>query len=315
MDESPLDSVIVYLGGRIMEKFLDTGDFLDGDVIWITSEASDGNYTVEVRAWDAFGNMGSSVDVMLTVRNSFPRVLWVPDDYETIQDAVNASEDGDTVRVRDGVYTETVYFWDKNIWLESENGPEHTVIDASDKAWGIYCIGTQDTTAVIRGFTIINSSYLGILIDFQASPKILNNIVINSTQSSLRTSINRSVIRNNIFMNSRQGVELHISNGAFENNIIMNVDRYAIYNVYIYVNPVIPDYNLICNYENLTNDPLIQFGNNNIIDRNPLFLNESFILQDDSPCKDAGHPSLYDPDGSRSDIGAYGGPYAYQISN
>jgi hypothetical protein len=36
--------------------------------------------------------------------------------------------------------------------------------------------------------------------------------------------------------------------------------------------------------------------------------NDSFVLTSQSPMRDAGNPKLLDPDGTRSDIGAYGGP-------
>lgn len=38
--------------------------------------------------------------------------------------------------------------------------------------------------------------------------------------------------------------------------------------------------------------------------------NDSYVLARTSPCVDAGDPELVDPDGTRSDIGALGGPYA-----
>jgi len=45
----------------------------------------------------------------------------------------------------------------------------------------------------------------------------------------------------------------------------------------------------------------------------PLFSSDSsFIPQDGSPTIDAGHPELSDPDGTRSDIGPYGGPQGRQ---
>jgi len=47
------------------------------------------------------------------------------------------------------------------------------------------------------------------------------------------------------------------------------------------------------------------------IDSNPLFINSgNFHLQSGSPCIDAGNPSSQynDPDGTRNDMGAYGGP-------
>jgi hypothetical protein len=37
-------------------------------------------------------------------------------------------------------------------------------------------------------------------------------------------------------------------------------------------------------------------------------MTEDWELESDSPCIDAGDPNVEDPDGSRSDIGAFGGP-------
>ncbi len=45
----------------------------------------------------------------------------------------------------------------------------------------------------------------------------------------------------------------------------------------------------------------------------PLFSDDStFHLQPNSPAVDAGHPEIYDNDGTRSDIGPYGGPQGFQ---
>ena len=44
----------------------------------------------------------------------------------------------------------------------------------------------------------------------------------------------------------------------------------------------------------------------------PLFadtINLALLLN--SPCKNAGDPEIVNPDGSRSDLGAWGGPHAY----
>jgi hypothetical protein len=56
-------------------------------------------------------------------------------------------------------------------------------------------------------------------------------------------------------------------------------------------------------------------GVNGNISTNPLFAdpkNGDFSLKSDSPCLDAGNPDpmYHDPDGSRNDMGAYGGPKA-----
>ncbi|MDP8240538.1 MAG: Ig-like domain-containing protein [Candidatus Hatepunaea meridiana] len=313
MDDVGLDSVNVYLNGQELHKLTDIEEFSEVNIIWITSDYTDGNYIIEVRAWDSSGNIGIGVGVVLTVRNNVPRVIWVPDDYRTIQDAINASEDGDTVRVKPGTYYEMIYFWDKNVWLESEKGPETTIIDVRDHTWGLKFEGGQDTTAGVRGFTIQNSPFLAIYCATVSSPKIVNNIFYNSGQSALRNFINRSVIRNNIFSTSRQGAELNISFGEFDNNIVIHCERFAVWNSYFDENPIVPDFNLIWDYNERTNDPPIRFGVHNIFDIQPRFVLGSYVLSDDSPCIDSGRPDLRDLEGSRSDIGVYGGPYAYPI--
>ena len=58
-----------------------------------------------------------------------------------------------------------------------------------------------------------------------------------------------------------------------------------------------------------------QGGSNGNITVDPLFTDASgndFTLQSTSPCIDAGNsdPIYNDPDGSRNDMGAYGGPKA-----
>jgi len=315
LDDVGVDSVKVYLNGREwqnLEKYI--GLFLF-DVIWITCEYPDGNYIVQVKAWDCSQNVGMSEVIWFHVWNNRPRVIWVPDDYEKIQDAINASEDGDTVRVRSGIYYEMIYFWDKNTWLESEEGPETTVIDVRDHTWGLKFDGGQDTTAGVRGFTIQNSPYLAVYCATLSSPKIVNNIFFNSGQSALRNFINRSVIRNNIFSTARQGVELNLSFGEFDNNIVIHCERWALWNSYFETIPIIPDYNLIYDYDERTNNPPIRFGVHNIFDIQPRFVEGSYMLSNDSPCIDSGRPDLRDLDGSRSDIGVYGGPYAYKKPN
>ncbi|MEJ2269973.1 MAG: choice-of-anchor Q domain-containing protein [Desulfobulbaceae bacterium] len=108
---------------------------------------------------------------------TFAANLFVPDDYDTIQDAINASYTGDTVSVAAGIYYENIAFpVFENITLISENGPEFTIID-----------GGNSGTVVFFGFTITNGSKSGsgggILIGYGASP-IIDNCIITSNEAS-----------------------------------------------------------------------------------------------------------------------------------
>ena len=86
-----------------------------------TDSLLDGVHLLEVRATDEYGNLGISPVLRINVSNSVaqgPQLIWVPDDFARIQDAINASADFDTIRVRSGTYYETLNTFGKGIWLE-----------------------------------------------------------------------------------------------------------------------------------------------------------------------------------------------------
>ena len=59
--------------------------------------------------------------------SSSSRTIWVPDEYPTIQEAVNAAGDGDTIRVRAGIYIEEVVIQSKSISLIGEDASSTTI--------------------------------------------------------------------------------------------------------------------------------------------------------------------------------------------
>ena len=85
---------------------------------------------------------------------------YVPDDFSTIQLAIDGSLAGDTVIVRDGTYYENIDF-DNNIHLKSENGFVTTIIDGSMPSGSqtqVVTFGDVDNTAKLQGFTITGGS-------------------------------------------------------------------------------------------------------------------------------------------------------------
>jgi len=316
LDNTGIDNIKVYINGALPDGFTLAGQDNEARylVSWHTEDYTDGDYMVEVRAFDAAGNTGSAPAVSFTVVNNpprEPRVIWVPDDYEKIQDAINASEDGDTVRVRAGIYEEMVIIWEKYIWLESEEGPELTIIEANNNSYGIYIDGIQDTLLMIRGFTIQNAEFYGILLSEGSSAKIMNNILINSGTSNLRAWIHRSKITNNIMSISQVNASMNICTGSFYNNIISSSSNYALFNHSVIKNPLLVDFNLFWDFSKLVDEDGFTMGNHNLIEIDPKFEYGGFTLQDVSPCIDAGNPDIFDLDNSRSDIGVYGGPHSY----
>jgi len=274
------------------------------EAVWNTNNSLDGTYLIESRAWDRSGNIGFSEPLSVTVWNNRPRVILVPDEFDTIQGAINASKDGDTVRVRAGRYETIVQFFAKSVSLVSESGPENTTITGN-----ILCGGGQDSIMLIRGFKFESTLYL----DGGSSPRIVNNIFIPAEdEDGIRSGGTYSLIRNNLFMNCRHSAQIAHDWGDFRNNIVMNMSEFGFWNAAVEGQPLVPDYNLFWNCRRVHNDTDMIWGGHNIENQEPIFEDNSYRLQEGSPGKDEGDPNIFDLDGTRSDMGVYGGPHDYR---
>jgi hypothetical protein len=108
--------------------------------------------------------------------------LVVPDQYATIQDAVNAAVDGDTVLVKPGTYAEAVTISFKTITLASTDGAAATIIDGQNAFRPLYITG-PNYRPMVKGFTIQNGFATaggGVLVDYQADPSFYEVIVRNN---------------------------------------------------------------------------------------------------------------------------------------
>lgn len=107
-----------------------------------------------------------SIMLVLGILSVSEAQIFVPADFETIQEAVDAAAGGDTVIVADGIYrgagNRNIDFRGKSITVRSERGPEACVIDCEGsenvKRRGFYLHGGETHDSVIDGFTIINGS-------------------------------------------------------------------------------------------------------------------------------------------------------------
>ncbi|MBN2591231.1 MAG: S8 family serine peptidase [Sedimentisphaerales bacterium] len=111
----------------------------------------------------------------------------VPDNYPTIQAAIDDASDGDTIIVTDGIYTGEgnydIDFKGKSVTLKSENGPKNCIIDCSKFSRAFDFHRGEDANSILYGFTIQNGSiddYGGAIICSVSSPTIKNCIFLGN---------------------------------------------------------------------------------------------------------------------------------------
>ncbi len=137
--------------------------------------------------------------------------LWVPADFATIQQAIAAAVDGDTVLVAPGTYTgegnRNIEFLGKEVSVISEAGPEQTTIDAEGQAqYGFKIQEGEGRSALIEGFRIVNVSSgsfgtTGAIYLNRGSPTVRNCILENNNRGIYVVNswalVQGCIIRNN----------------------------------------------------------------------------------------------------------------------
>ncbi|MHC4500716.1 MAG: LamG-like jellyroll fold domain-containing protein, partial [Planctomycetota bacterium] len=133
---------------------------------------------------------GVTVEGVMTVQVALSETLHVPADYQTIQEAIEAAECGDTVIVADGIYSgegnRDIDFLGKAITVRSESGPENCIIDCNgskdDQHRAFYIDSVEGANCVVEGFTLINGLYRdgGLVYCRKASPTI-ENCILNAS--------------------------------------------------------------------------------------------------------------------------------------
>jgi parallel beta-helix repeat protein len=174
--------------------------------------------------------------------------IHVPDNFPSIQDAISAASNGDTIVVRPGTYTENINFFGKAIALISEMGPAATVIDGGQAGSVVTFNWYEASDAVIEGFALTNGKGInneggGILCE-DSAPTIRGNVIHNNdgrgidclphatpdiTDNTIRDNLGRGIscgsyadttISGNRIVRNQGGLSLFNSWSTISGNII-----------------------------------------------------------------------------------------------
>ncbi|MDP8206545.1 MAG: T9SS type A sorting domain-containing protein [Candidatus Electryonea clarkiae] len=168
-------------------------------------------------------------------------ILLVPADFETIQDAIDEVDDGDTVLVAEGTYVEMLLIGDQNLTLASEYLIDedtlviaNTIISGDGAFRPITIMGDGDNEINIIGLTITNGFVggqedAGGLFADTSEINLVHNIFSNNEAydyGAIRLQECRGVIRNNRFVDnysrhSAGGVGIGYGNFEVEENVFL----------------------------------------------------------------------------------------------
>ena len=282
---------------------------------------------------------GSGYSIRCLSDETLNTTILVPENFATIQEAIDYSIDGDTILVSAGTYYENLNISNKTVAIIGED-KNTTILDAQ-QGRGIMINNIDPHNFEIHNITITNGNandgaalYLNAL-----ESAVINNCIINNNtayNSAIRIDnipdivITKTLIHNNTATNSANSygaivtydnvnlildyvtLAFNIRGGVFTHEPGTNVEI----NNSIFWNPdaseevgrrtsgtiITMSYSAFSSYPYCSGDYICGEG---VIVDNPQF-NEDYTLQPSSPCIDAGDPnSPLDPDGTIADMGAY----------
>lgn len=190
-------------------------------------------------------------------------IIRIPQDFQTIQEGIDAASVGDTVLVATGTYTDTHqellngFFINVCVTMRpgivviSESGPDSTTITSDTVDVVVLVQDIPDTSTVISGFTIEFSEFWGILCSLNGSLLIENNMIKPRSQlegiAVVFSNTSHGLLRNNEIQGVIGVLVERASSPLIANNVIEFCET-AILNEDDFSSPIITG-NLIINNE------------------------------------------------------------------
>lgn len=130
-----------------------------------TQELSPGTHDIWMESvrgtcYIIFFGTGVLIDDLRVDLSEYSETIRVPQDYSTIQRAIDSARYGDVVEVAPGTYYGNenwdIDFRGRSITVRSAAGPAQTIIDCQGSHRGFYFHAGEGPDSVLRGFTIVN---------------------------------------------------------------------------------------------------------------------------------------------------------------
>jgi hypothetical protein len=202
------------------------------------------------------------------------------------------------------------------IFIEAFFNNYNPIIDSNyieTKSRGIdKSFGARPT--IKNNLIVLKTAPIGIFLSTSDSSFLSNNIIVaEAGAEGIDNAGVQSLFLLNNYVKGNIGDAIIIgSNDLIKNNVVTGANKGIV---------VLGTQNLIFQFNNVWNNEINYYGltpdtTNLTVD--PMIVNDDttqgeldFHLQKYSPLIDAGDPTILDRDGSRSDIGLYGGPYGW----
>jgi len=313
------------------ERLTDPGAGTDHGVT-LSDLAPATTYHYRIGTRDGQGHQRLTDDATFTTPS--PRTLRVPGDWPTIAAALAEAKPCDRVEVAPGTYDgpfdvpdgvrlsgagagrSTVRGTGGGSVMRAGDGAEidgFTITGSGREFWDAGIFIADNTAPVIRNNRFEGNSMAVGLYCFsppcRAVAVITNNVMVGNSTGGVRWNEAAPVIVNNTIVDSTVGVGAGSPPTRVKNNVVVRNSWAGIEGA---VNATVVTFNNVwrngSDYGGMTPGPDAR-------SEDPAFVDAErgdFHLRPDSRCRDAGDPdpAYNDPDGSRNDLGAYGGPAA-----
>ena len=126
-----------------------------------------------------------NIYILLLLSLSYSSTLLVPDEYSTIQSAIDASSNGDSVLVSADIYYENINFNSKNISVIGEDR-ETTIIDGGHNGSVVTFDSIEGTASALSNFTITGGNAYdgGGIYCSSSAPTIKDNIITGNVSET-----------------------------------------------------------------------------------------------------------------------------------